>query len=328
LGFDDPMSADHDWGPRVQVFLSDSDLFELLRPLGSAMRSALPEEFLGYPTFFAENEDGTQAMGRGRSGRPGVEFLSWATFQADTVGFETGPHIKPFEWLAIPQQALLELTQGKFFRDDLGLEEGRRVWRSYPDDVWRYILAGLWERVGEEEHLTGRAGYTGDEIGAKLIAGRLVRDLMRIGFMMERRYAPYPKWFGSAFAQLSLGPELMPMLDAVLSAEGWEARDSALAAAFEATARHHNRRGITEPISETCAPFYGRPFRVFHLHAKVSERLVSQIEDPEVSEMAKERRIGNIDTFSDSTALLCDRHRRTAIQRLYGPFEENTPKKS
>ena len=37
---------------------------------------------------------------------------------------------------------------------------------------------------------------------AALIAARLVRDVMRLAFLMEREYPPYPKWFGTAFSGL------------------------------------------------------------------------------------------------------------------------------
>lgn len=328
LGFDDPMSMDHDWGPQVQVFLTEESQASLARPVGSIMRSALPSRFRGLPTCFVDNDDGTQTMGRDTAGHPKVEFLTWTGFLEEKLGLDVRVPPKLTDWLVIPEQALLELTQGEFFRDDLGLSGIRQTWTSHPDDVWHFVLAGQWERVAEEEHLVGRAGYAGDEIGAKLIAACLVRDLMRIGFMMERRYTPYPKWFGSAYAKLSLGPEMVPLLDAVLRSEGWEARDAALAAAFEKTADHHNRRGLTEPIPESCAPFYGRPFRVFHLHAKVADRLVAQIRDPELAALALRRRIGSIDTFSDCTALLCDVERRAALRGLFETFDANTPKSS
>lgn len=65
--------------------------------------------------------------------------------------------------------------------------------RRYPHDVWLHATAVLWQRVGTEEHLCGRTGLVGDELGSMLIAGRLVRDLMRLAFFMEREYPPYPK---------------------------------------------------------------------------------------------------------------------------------------
>jgi hypothetical protein len=67
----------------------------------------------------------------------------------------------------------------------------------YPRDVWLYLLAAGWARIGQEEHLMGRAGTVGDEVGSALIGARLVRDIMRLAFIMERTYAPCAKWFAA-----------------------------------------------------------------------------------------------------------------------------------
>ncbi len=40
----------------------------------------------------------------------------------------------------------------------------------------------------------------GDEVGSALIGSRLVRDIMRLCFLMEQTYAPYAKWFGECSA--------------------------------------------------------------------------------------------------------------------------------
>ena len=51
--------------------------------------------------------------------------------------------------------------------------------------------------------MMGWAGFVGDEIGSALMGSRLVRDIMRLAFLMEREYIPYAKWFGTAFTQLN-----------------------------------------------------------------------------------------------------------------------------
>jgi hypothetical protein len=69
-------------------------------------------------------------------------------------------------------------------------------------DVWRYVLACQWQRVSQEEAFVGRCGEVGDELGSAVTCARLVRDLMRLTLLMARRYPPYGKWLGSAFARL------------------------------------------------------------------------------------------------------------------------------
>src|SRR5687768_9212505 len=107
----------------------------------------------------------------------------------------------------------------------------------YPHDVWLYLLAAGWGRIGQDEHLMGRAGMVGDEIGSAIIGARLVRDVMRLCFLMERVHAPYPKWLGTGFQRLSCAAELSPHLRAALSAEEWREREARLVPAYETIAR-------------------------------------------------------------------------------------------
>jgi hypothetical protein len=48
-----------------------------------------------------------------------------------------------------------------------------------------------------------------------------VLDLMRLCFLMGRQYAPYSKWFGTAFTQLACAADLSPVLWKALQTETW-----------------------------------------------------------------------------------------------------------
>ena len=101
----------------------------------------------------------------------------------------------------------------------------------------------------------GRAGLVGDELGSALIGSRLVRDVMRLCFLMERQYAPYAKWFGTAFAQLESAAALTDvLLKAVQKADTWQERDRWLGEAYRVVAGRHNRLGLTEPMPERPIP--------------------------------------------------------------------------
>lgn len=70
LGFDDQQSTDHHWGPRVSLFLDDSDIAEHRSPIHDALANELPGEFHGYSTHFSEpdpNDNGTQILERATS---------------------------------------------------------------------------------------------------------------------------------------------------------------------------------------------------------------------------------------------------------------------
>ena len=122
------------------------------------------------------------------------------------------------------------------------------------------MLAAQWQRISQEEAFVGRCGEVGDELGSAVVAARLVREIMRLCFLMERQYAPYSKWLGTAFSRLACGPALVPILRAVLRAATWQERERPLGVAYETIARMHNALGITAPLDPRTGHYHGRPF--------------------------------------------------------------------
>ena len=87
----------------------------------------------------------------------------------------------------------------------------------YPPDVWRYLLACQWEHIGQEEPFVGRTAEAGDDLGSRLLAAKMARCVMRLAFLLERRYAPYSKWLGTAFSRLETAAGLSAHLAAALA---------------------------------------------------------------------------------------------------------------
>ena len=52
LGFDNEMSSDHHWGPRVMLFLREADHARYHEALRRSLSDQLPRTFHGYPTNF------------------------------------------------------------------------------------------------------------------------------------------------------------------------------------------------------------------------------------------------------------------------------------
>jgi hypothetical protein len=243
------------------------------------------------------------------------------SFVLEHLNFDIEQSIEPADWLTFSEQRLLTLTTGPIFYDDIGLNVARARFSYYPQDVWLYLLACGWGRIGQEDHLMGRAGIAGDELGSALIGARLVRDVMRLCFLMERAYAPYPKWFGSAFSRLPSAAPLSPLLTGALQAKTWPEREGYLVRACERLAARHNCLGLTEPLPETATSFFGRPFRVVALHG-FAEALLRQIQDPRVQAIAKLPLIGSLDLFSDNTDLHSNPVWRNRLRDL---FEDLSP---
>ncbi|HEX3053876.1 MAG TPA: DUF4037 domain-containing protein [Aggregatilineaceae bacterium] len=319
LGFDTEMSTDHGWGPRLLLFLRDDD--SSAETIHETLRQKLPYHFYSYSTNFSAPDPadgGTQLLEEAASGPVNhrVEIHTLREFFLVYLNFDIQKDIHPADWLTFSEQKLRSITAGAVYHDEIGLEAVRQRFVYYPHAVWLYLLAAAWTRIGQEEHLMGRAGFVGDEIGSALIASRLVRDVMRLGFLMERQYAPYPKWFGTAFARLDCAPRLMPALREALTAPTWQAREQYLVSAYEALAEQHNNLNLTEMLPAQVSSFHNRPFRVIHAE-RFADALKMQIQDPEVKRIADKRLIGGIDLISDNTDLLAEPRWRLQLRGLY-----------
>ena len=216
LGFDTEMSVDHDWGPRIQLFLPEAEASAALPAIDAALRRKLPRTFRGYPIAFDLSRPTTEGDANHR-----IELTTVRDFFQSYLGFDITREIEPADWLTFPDQKLRTIASGAVYHDGIGLEAVCARFAYYPQDVWLYLLAAGWNRIAQEEHLMGRAGFVGDEIGSALIGARLVRDLMRLCFLMERQYAPYPKWFGTGFSKLACAPTLTPVFERALAAQSW-----------------------------------------------------------------------------------------------------------
>lgn len=321
LGYDDGTSTDHHWGPRVQLFVRPEEYDSVAAPLHALLAERLPRRFGGYSTNFSNPDPldhGVQHLEEVEDGPVNhrVDVLTAAGFVLQQLNFDPVQPLQPLDWLTFPEQKLLTITAGAVFYDVVGLIDMRRRFAYYPDDVWLYLLAAGWARVGQEEHLMGRAGQVGDELGSALIGSRLVRDIMRLCFMMERTYAPYPKWFGTAFRRLRSGRELYPVLQQALAAASWQDREAQLCVAYEYAARMHNALQVTPLLPEQTRDFFGRPFQVVALHG-FAEALCERIQDPEVKALAGETLIGSLDLISDNVDLVANGRFRFALRKLY-----------
>lgn len=321
LGFDDEMSADHHWGPRLMLFLHEEDHQRQAQAIQNVLAHRLPYQFRGYPTNFTEpnpDDSGVQLLQAIDSG-PVNHRVSRHTlrgFFSEYLGFDIQHSLEPADWLTFSEQKLRTIAAGTIYHDDIGLQNVRSRFAYYPHDIWLYLLAAGWARIGQEDHLMGRAGMAGDEVGSALISSRLVRDIMRLCFLMERSYAPYSKWFGTAFKQLTCAQDLWPILQRALRAEMWKARERYLVEAYEYVAVMHNALKLTEPLPAQAVSFFGRPFQVVGLHG-FADALLKQIRDPVVKRIAERPPIGGIDQFSDSTDLVSNPLWRPALKQLY-----------
>jgi Domain of unknown function (DUF4037) len=308
LGFDTVRSTDHDWGPRLLLFLHPDDRARHGQRLHDVLAQRLPASFAGYSTNFAPAGVRVQVMTPVDG--PPVNHRVVVTDVPEWTGgwlcFDPLRGVSLVDWLATPTQRLAEATGGAVFHDGLGqLNPMRRALAWYPDDVWRYVLACGWQRIGEEEAFVGRCAEVDDEAGAAVVTARLVRDLMRLHLLMHRRYPPYSKWLGTATARLPHGDAITRTLHRALTT----GREEDVSAAYEQAAAAHNALGLTAPIDPSPRPFHDRPFQVLDA-GRFATALHATINDPDVRALPL---LGGIDQFADSTALLGDIARCRAV---------------
>ncbi|MGI5520944.1 DUF4037 domain-containing protein [Micromonospora sp. CA-259024] len=310
LGLDTARSTDHDWGPRLQVFVVATDAARV-PGLRTALEADLPAEFLGWPTRFA-GDDGQLGVVDPAGTRHGVSVDELAGWCRRRLGFDPAAGVTTADWLATPTQRLAEVTGGEVFHDGLdgALTARRAALAWYPPDVWRHVLAAAWTRVAQAEHLPGRCAEVGDELGSRVVTAGLARDLMRLGLLLHRRWPPYDKWLGTVFGGLPGAAPVVAALTDALGPGDWTQRQSGLVAALEAVARWTDETGLAAPVHARARLFHHRPFLVLRAE-RIAAGLRAGVTDPALRDRPP---LGAVDQYVHSVDVLThtDRVRRLA----------------
>ncbi|MFG3425645.1 DUF4037 domain-containing protein [Streptomyces californicus] len=321
LGFDTARSADHEWGPRLDLFLEPADAAAHGERIHRLLAERLPKDVRGWPTHF-RHADPADPVGHMEPTEGPVHHRvavrdvgGWVHehlgIRVPRTAGEGEAHGRAVageglgmtarDWLALPQQRLAEATGGAVFHDGVGaLTRVRRELAWYPDEVWRYLLACQWQRISQEEAFVGRCAEVGDELGSAVVAGRLVRDLMRLCLLLARRYPPCSKWLGSAFARLPEAAGLLPTLRGAVTATDHAVRERRLGDAYEAVGALQNRSGLAEEVDPGRRPYHSRPFQVLHAE-RFAHALARTLTDPELRGRPL---TGSVDQWADSTDFL------------------------
>ncbi len=316
LGYDTAVSTDHEWGPRLWLLLDGGDedaFYRVANPLHETFEQHLPTTFRGYSTNFSAPDAAGGRVRRMEPVPPGdapsinhhIDIWSVDEFLRWELGVDAVDHLSMSDWLTFPEQKLLEVTAGAVYHDGLGqLVAIREQLAYYPHDIWLYRLAAQWRRIAQEEAFVGRSGDVGDELGSQLVAARLVYDVMRLCFLLERRYAPYSKWWGTAFGRLPCAQNVGPQLGAVLAAATWQEREELLAHVYETVAERQNDLAVAAPQDPGSRPYFGRPHQVIMADRFVNA-LIAAIVDPDVRRIAENFGLaGALDQWADSTDIL------------------------
>lgn len=131
------------------------------------------------------------------------EFFLDMTSLGNRPGFEYAPDSLQ-DWLRIPESGLFSLSDGQIFYDPLGeFSERRKDFSSYPDEVWRMKLdciSSEWSQLAER--LSADSPVYRDHFATEMVWWRFAESTMRLGFILNRRYAPSQERLYDEFCRL------------------------------------------------------------------------------------------------------------------------------
>ncbi|HLJ54628.1 MAG TPA: DUF4037 domain-containing protein [Chthonomonadaceae bacterium] len=213
-GLDDAYSRDHHFGLRIDA-LMPAELFAarrdgLLRVVGAR----LPSSYRGH------------ALRSGHIAGAGLAPDSLPAFLARTIGLERPPQTYA-EWLGIPEEDILHVTNGEVWHDPDGRFTAVRAAFAayYPEPVRLRRIAHLCRYFsGMGTYALKRALLRGDAFYATTRFATAIRLGVQLAFLLDRRYAPYDKWLIAHFAWLPrLYAPLRPLVEeAVALGSPWE----------------------------------------------------------------------------------------------------------
>ena len=208
FGYDDELSKDHDFEPGFCIFIPDETIidektaFELEKAY-----CALPKEFMGYK----RSEIG--AVGGKRHG-----VIRADKFFVEKTGSPDG-ELSLWAWFTVPEQGLAEATNGRVFRDDVGIfSDVRKKLRYFPEDVRLKKLAGNLLIMGQAGQYNYKRCISRGETGAAQLAlYEFTKSTMNTVFLLNKKYMPYYKWSFRAMGELTCLGELKEQLEHLIS---------------------------------------------------------------------------------------------------------------
>lgn len=317
LGYDDVTSTDHMWGPRFYLFLDEADL-HMQEQIRAVFSRTLPYTYEGYSVHFSlpdPNDNGVQHAEFITEGpvNPLIFFNTPAGFLRDYLGAASAEHLTAADWLSFSEHRLLALSRAELYRDDLHFAEQLQGFAAYPEEVRLYLLASNWSLLAEEQAFVKRCAAVGDEMGSILVCGRIAERLMRLCFLYNREYAPYSKWFGTAFSRLAVSDEIKTAIHDALTAPDITAREQSLVRAQKLVADLHDASGITEPVNAVIQPYFGRDILVIYAD-RIAESIAEKLTDTALTGLPL---FGTLSEVANFTALSDDPAHRLRVRKLY-----------
>jgi len=282
LGYDDEVSTDHMWGPRFYLFIKEEDLPR--KPyIMNVFGSELPYTYKGYSVNFSEpdpNDNGVRHPEIKTEGpvSPLIFIQTFEDFLSGYLGTAGLDNLSDADWLSFSEHRLLALTSGRIFTDGLDLRRSLDKLHFYPEDVRLYLIASNWSLIAEEQAFVRRCFDVGDDLGSSLVCGRIADRLMRLAFLYCGKYAPYSKWFGTAFARLPINDKIKSAIREAVAAADITQREDNIVMAQKLMADLHNAFGLTDYVDVHIETYFERKIKVIYAD-KIADAVLKRISD-------------------------------------------------
>ncbi len=203
-GFDDEISRDHDFGPRVMAWLSTSD-YELFGAELHKFIIALPKSYKGYEGV------NISEYGQGREGA-----FSIPDFFKKFTGLDHPPETL-IEWMRIPEVNLSIATNGEVFSDASGAFTGYREYllAGYPEDVKLKMIAARCMKAAQSgQYNFPRCIKRKEYTAAQIALSEFINTVCSLVYLLNNKFKPFYKWMHRGLNDLSLlGKDISPLLN-------------------------------------------------------------------------------------------------------------------
>ena len=201
FGYDDEISRDHDWGVDFFVWLSEADA-ALIPRLAEWKAELLEAQPPLYPRTRSEY-----------GARVGIETTG--SFYRSLIGIEKCP-VELNEWLRVPEENLAMVVNGEIFIDETGefTQIRRSLLEYYPEALRIKRISSSCMTIAQ----SGQYNFTrnlkrGDTVSGRNALVMWSDAVIRLVFLLNKRYRPYYKWRFRMMGELSLlGAEISPSL--------------------------------------------------------------------------------------------------------------------
>lgn len=202
-GFDDEISQDHDFGPRIMIWLTPENFDEFGEKLQKFVLN-LPRKFSGY------NGVNTSKYGEGREG-----VFTIPGFYKRFIGIDRLPATMK-EWRALPETNLSIATNGEVFSDYPGEFSKFRnaLLRGYPEELKLKMMAARCMKMAQSgQYNYARCLKRGEFVAAQMAASEFIDSTISLIYLVNNRYKPFYKWMHRGLRELPvLGHEISQSL--------------------------------------------------------------------------------------------------------------------